>query len=249
VLYGICMYLVFHSQARAAMAAALVSSALQCAALRKYGAVVKAALVILVVFAAAAIVQPEAVSNTLSSLKTSLVYKGAAEGGVLASRESTWQAAIKSIQTHLWFGIGLGTTQNSTDPRGQLAAFASNSNVTAENGSSYLSFLAGVGILGAIPFSCLLLILLGKILRTISWLRKTGNACHPAVPLAMIMVAGLIHAGFEDWLIAPGYYLCVFYWSLAFVFVDVAPASVRWAAFPRPFRTPQRGFGNVAPSR
>ncbi len=249
VLYGICMYLVFHSHARAGMAAALVSSALQCAALRKYRAVVKVALVILVIVAAAAIIQPEAVSNTFSSLKASLIYKGASEGGVLASRESTWQAAINSIQTHLWFGIGLGTTQNAEDPREHLAAFSSNSSVTTENGSSYLSLLAGVGVLGAIPFSCLLLMLLSRILRTISRLRRTGNACHPAVPLAMIMAAGLIHAGFEDWLIAPGYYLCMFYWSLAFVFVDLAPASVRRTVFPRPFRLPQRGFSNVAPSR
>ena len=36
----------------------------------------------------------------------------------------------------------------------------------------------------------------------------------------MVMVAGLLHAGFEDWLFAPGYYLCVFFWSMAFVFVD-----------------------------
>jgi hypothetical protein len=27
------------------------------------------------------------------------------------------------------------------------------------------------------------------------------------------------------WMFAPGYYLCVFFWSLAFVFADVAPSS------------------------
>jgi hypothetical protein len=39
--------------------------------------------------------------------------------------------------------------------------------------------------------------------------------------LAGVLAAGLVHAAFEDWLFAPGYYLCVFFWALAFVMVDV----------------------------
>ena len=58
--------------------------------------------------------------------------------------------------------------------------------------------------------------------RTVFWLWKTGNPSHGAVPLAMVIIAGTIHAVFEDWLFAAGYYLCVFYWSMAFVFVDQA---------------------------
>jgi hypothetical protein len=34
----------------------------------------------------------------------------------------------------------------------------------------------------------------------------------------------MIHAGLEDWMFAPGNYLCVFYWSMAFIFVDQAPS-------------------------
>jgi len=81
-------------------------------------------------------------------------------------------------------------------------------------------------------------------------MRKTGIACHPAVPLAMVVVAGLVHACFEDWLFAVGYYLCVFFWSLALVLVDVAPS--------RPFlemthswqpAMPQQTVGSVVPSQ
>ena len=53
--------------------------------------------------------------------------------------------------------------------------------------------------------------------------RRVSGARNPAqaaVPLAMLMVAGLVHAGLEDWIFAPGYYLCVFYWAMAFIFVD-----------------------------
>jgi O-antigen ligase len=246
-LYAVCMYLAFHSHARAGMAAALVSSGLLCVALRKYGAVMKGASFILVLVSVGAILQPETMSNTYSSLKTSVIYKGGSEGSILASRESPWQRAIESIHTHFWFGTGLGTVETGKDPR-QVGLFASNSNVSAENGSSYLSILSGVGILGVVPFSFLLLLLLGKVLRTFYWLVKTGNPCHPAVPLALIMVAGLLHAGFEDWLFAPGNYLCMWFWSLAFIFADVAPSSAPQVTFAWRFRAAQRGFG-VAPSR
>jgi len=52
------------------------------------------------------------------------------------------------------------------------------------------------------------------------------------------MIAGILHAIFEDWMFAPGNYLCVFYWSLAFIFIDVAPQgrllgqTVPWTSTP-----------------
>ncbi len=247
-LYAVCMYLVFHSHARAGMAAALVSSALLCIALRKYGAVIKSASVVLILVSAGAILRPEAVSNTFSSLKTSVIYKGGAEGSLLASRESPWQKAIDSIHTHFWFGTGLGTIETNKDPK-QIGMFSSNANVTTENGSSYLSILSGVGILGVVPFSFLLLLLLGKVFRTLSWVVKTRNPCHPSVALALVVVAGLLHAGFEDWLFASGNYLCVWFWSLAFIFVDVAPSSSPRIALAWRYRAVQRGFRDVAPSQ
>jgi len=88
-----------------------------------------------------------------------------------------------------------------------------------------LTITTWVGMLGVVPFMLLLLALLGSILRTLLWMWNTGNASHPAVPLAMVVVAGLVHAVFEDWLFAVGYYLCVFFWSLAFVLVDFAPRT------------------------
>jgi hypothetical protein len=106
-----------------------------------------------------------------------------------------------------------------------------------------------VGVLGALPFALLLLLLSGKIFRTIAGLRKTGNAHHPAIPLAMVMLAGLTHAAFEDWLFAPGNYLCLFFWSLAFIFVDVAPSSLPQFALAWRLRAERAGFGQVAPSR
>lgn len=248
-VYAICMYLVFHSHSRAGLAAASVSSGLLCFALRKYWSVLKGLGVIVIVVAAAAIVQPEALSNAVSSLTSAVIYKGGRDASVLASRESPWRSAVDSIHNHFWFGTGLGTTENLKDPTEHLAMFSSSTEVSTENGSSYLSIVVGVGVIGALPFTLLLLLLLRKMFRTFAWLVKTRNPCHPAVPLAMVMLAGMIHAGFEDWLFAPGYYVCVLFWSLAFILVDVAPSTAPRAALAWRFRAMRRGLGGVAPSR
>jgi len=52
------------------------------------------------------------------------------------------------------------------------------------------------------------------------WVRRTGDASSAALPIALVVIAGLVHAAFEDWLFAVGYYLCVFFWSLAFALND-----------------------------
>ena len=76
---------------------------------------------------------------------------------------------------------------------------------------------------------------------------KTENPFHPAIPLAMVMVAGIVHAGFEDWMFAPGNYLCVFYWSLAFIFADVAPVRVSALAPTWSPNLAPAGYGGAAP--
>jgi O-antigen ligase len=246
--YAVCMSLCFVSHARAGLAAALVSSGLLCLALRKYKLAIEGTVVLLILVAAAAIFDPDA----LPSFASSVVYKGGDQSlGMLASRESPWHAAVDSIRNHPWFGTGLGTTMNGLDANEELKKFASSMNVTAENGSSYLAIISGVGVLGIVPFFLLLLILLGKVFRTVGWMRKSGSAAHPAIPLAMVMVAGMVHAAFEDWMFAPGSYLCVFYWSLAFILLDVGPAAAPVSAFaPRWHpRSSQRAIGVVAPNR
>jgi len=89
-------------------------------------------------------------------------------------------------------------------------------------------------------------------MQTLVWTYRTGNPSCAIVPLAIVMLAGMIHAGFEDWLFAPGYYLCVFYWSIAFVFID----QVSWSktlASRGPFlsgtRAIRHDLGAVASSR
>jgi O-antigen ligase len=251
LLFAICMYLLFHSHSRAGLVAAFVSCGLLCLALHKYKLFAQGIVILLILVTSAAIFDPEAFSRMVSSLTNSVVYKDRDMGSsVFASRQTPWQGAMDSIHKHFWFGSGFGTTDNGQDPTAYLGKFSTYIDATTENGSSYLTIVTWVGILGVLPFLLLLLALLGKILRTVLWMLNTGSPFHPAVPLAMIMIAGLIHAGFEDWLFAPGYYLCVFFWCLAFVFVDVTP----WAPLPsfavswRPWLMRQ-GMSGAAPSR
>jgi len=239
MLFAVCMTLGFISHARAGLAAALISSALLCVGLRKYKLAIEGLVILLIVVAATAILRPE----FITSMASSVVYKGGdASLGVLASRESPWRSAVDTISEHPWFGAGLGTTANGGDAdEKEQGRVSSTANVTTENGSSYLAIASGVGVVGVVPFSLLLLLLVGRVFRTVAYMRKTMSAVHPAIPLAMILTAGLVHAGFEDWLFAPGYYLCVFFWGLAFVLVDVAPyasssSAFRWS-IKRPFRT------------
>jgi O-antigen ligase len=245
VLYAISMYLTFASHARAGMVAALISSALLCLTLRKYKFLARGVVVVAVLFAATSILQPETFSNTVSSV----IYKGDPEHNLLSSRQSPWESAVDRIRSHFWFGTGLGTIENAEGTNVRVGMFASSTDVTTENGSSYLSVMAGVGVCGAVPFSLLLILLLVKVFRTVGWMIRTGRANHAAVPLAAVIVAGMTHAGFEDWLFASGYYLCVMFWTLAFILVDVAPSSLPRIAFAWRFRATQGGFGDVAPSR
>ena len=250
ILSAVALYLTFQSHSRAGLAGAIISCGLMCLALRRYKLLGQGIIFSAILIAGSAIYNPEAFSNSVSSLTSSVVYKGKdPRMGVFASRKTPWQGAIETIHNHFWFGTGFGTTDNGLDASAHLNAFATIEGVTAENGSSYLAITTWVGMLGVIPFLFLLLTLLNKILRTVFWMLNTGNPSHPAIPLATVMVAGLVHAGFEDWLFAVGYYLCVFFWSLAFILVDVAPHaplprfSVKWR--PKFVRQP---WGGIAPS-
>jgi len=251
ILYILCMYLVLHSHARAGVAVAIVSSALLCVGLRRYRLMVQGAGALLVVVATTAIIQPQIVSQTFFAVTTSIVYKSTdPTHGLLASRETPWQTAIKSIGEHFWFGTGFGTADNGQDASEHLVQFRTDAGVTAENGSSYLAILTWVGVLGVAPFFCMVGLVLNNALRTIHWLLRTGNPYNPAVPLAALTIAGLLHAGFEDWLFAPGYYVCIAFWSCAFILADFVP--------PRAIQDPVRmwhpdpiapALGRVAPDR
>ncbi len=217
----VALYLTFASHARAAMAAALFVSAVLCLCLRRYMLLTQGIVILAILIAGSAIFRPDAFSRTISDIHSNVIYKGKdVSEGILGSRRSPWQDTMDAIRDHYWFGSGFGTSDNGQDPTDKVGKFASTSVTSKEHGSSYLAIVAWAGVFGSLPFFAMIGVLLARILRSLVWMFRTANPSHPAVPLAMVLLAGLIHAAFEDWLFAPGYYLCVFFWSMAFIFID-----------------------------
>jgi O-antigen ligase len=172
-------------------------------------------------------------NDQAGSFLSSYLYKGEPEGGVFESRRSVWDQTLTSIRQQPWFGTGFGTVSTSYDATiPQAGTFASSHSTTREHGNSYLAITEWVGLLGVTPFLLLVILIGSKAGQVMVWLRRTGDPYSPAVPIAAVIVAGLVHATFEDWMFAVGYYMCVFFWSLGFMLVDVAPARERWMARP-----------------
>jgi hypothetical protein len=119
--------------------------------------------------------------------------------------------------------------------------------VVREHGNSYLAIAEWTGLLGVVPFFVLVVMAgwnAGKVFR---WLRQSNDMFSPAAPAAAIVAAGLFHAMFEDWMFAVGYYLCVFFWVMAFLLVDVLPQKQEvyspevWMPMPQYANAPAAG--------
>ncbi len=210
------------SYARAGILAATISSALVCVTLRRFRVMLLLTAVTLLAALAAVVISPPA--DESASLTSAFIYKGHRAEGVLGSRKSPWQQSISSVAEHPWFGTGFGTSATGTLASADFSSFRSAARNSREHGNSYLALLEWVGLLGIWPFVALLAMAANNIFRSLICIRRASTAYSPLVPIAAVMVAGLIHAAFEDWLFAIGYYLCVVFWGLAFVQVDVLAA-------------------------
>jgi len=180
-----------------------------------------------------------ATPDSFQDYARSVIYKPSEtnpELSLLNSRLVPWQTTVNKIRENPWFGIGLGTPEETVE-----GTFATGS--YREHGNSYLTILEGLGLVGVLPFALLLIVLVHRIWATCLWMRRMGNPAHCAVPLVGVIVGGLVHAGFEDWLLSAGSYLCVVFWIIAFWALDL---SGRNAFSEQPVRT---GFRSQSPGR
>lgn len=246
--FAFALLLLFSSYARAGIVAAVVSCILMCVTLRQYGLLLKGlgVALFLALFVASAVPLHQQSPGSLTSV---FLYKGHREDGILASRRPIWDETVSTIQEHPWFGSGFGTSPTSTDVVQQSENFESLRDATREHGNSYLAITEWVGLTGDIPFFALLILIVMNIGRALAQVRRTGNVFSLTVPLAGVLAAGLVHAAFEDWLFAVGYYLCVFFWSLAFIMVDVLPAPSAGPAAQTATGAWTDNFGVAAPGR
>ncbi len=226
VAFLLCTYLVFFSMARAGMAAVIAVTLVFCFCLRQYRLLVKMVALILFLVAAGGMINPGALNQRLGDMKDAVLYKGHKEEGVMGSRRSPWEKTIASIKEHPLFGTGYGTSPNGEDPGLYFGIVSSSAETSREHGSSYMTILEWVGLLGVVPFAALMAVTVSNAWRVCTWARRTGDPRHYSIPLAMVVLAGLIHAAFEDWLFAVGYYLCVYFWFVAFVLADLVLGTV-----------------------
>ncbi|MGP8142078.1 MAG: O-antigen ligase family protein [Terriglobales bacterium] len=246
----LCTYMAFFSMARAGMAAVMAVTLVFCFCLRQYRLLVKVAALVLFLIAVSGMIDPGALSQRLGDMKDAVFYKGHKEEGVLGSRRTPWEKTLASIKEHPLFGTGYGTSPTGEDPGLRFGTFASSAETSREHGSSYMTILEWVGLLGVAPFAALVALTVSNAWKVCAWMRRTGDPRHYSIPLAMVVLAGLIHAAFEDWLFAAGSYLCVYFWFIAFVLADLVPAAavapVPGVIFPT-FRPSPADFAPVVP--
>ena len=244
VALALAAFLLVYATSRAGILASAVSLTVACIALRRTRLLMKGAFAVVFLTAALAVVQVNTFDNLVASFTEDVIYKGKPEEGLFGSRKSPWQETVDVIKESPWFGSGFGTDRLQT--RQGDSVFRTNEGTNREHGNSYLALLEYVGLLGVVPFAVMIALLLRMIYLACSWMRRTGDHSQYFVPLTLICTAGLVHAVFEDWLFAVGYYLSVFFWIHVFLLSDLLPRRVHeLSAFPRQWRNHPVPAGRV----
>ena len=214
-------FLLYSSVSRAAILACAIAVTVMCFALRRHALFIKGAFIVLFLAAGVAVVQPSQFDALVTSFTEDVIYKGKTEQGLLGSRTSPWQETVDVIRESPWFGSGFGTDLAPSQPSAGGLVFSTAEGSVREHGNSYLALLEYVGLLGIIPFLVLLGFVLRQIVQGCSRMWRTADPSPYAVPLVVVCIAGVVHAFFEDWLFAVGYYLNIFFWISVFLLSDL----------------------------
>ncbi len=225
----LCGALLVYSLSRASMIAAFLTSIFLLVGSRRYRTLLWGLSLFAAILLNMFLVTPERFQNASDTL----LYKKGERGKLMDSRQKPWERSVATFREHPWLGLGFGAADNSTDSR---FAYATQGQLTRERGSSYLTILETTGVVGTLFFALLLLAVVREVWRVFSWLRRTGKVNQPSVVAAAIILAGLVNAGFEDWMLAVGYYMSVIFWVIALslrdwmacpVWPDAQPAAAK----------------------
>jgi O-antigen ligase len=235
------------SFSRASVAAAVLSCLLIGVMTRQFRLIAKGAGAVVVIAILVVTLVPLPADtprwNGSESIFSLFLYKGKPDSSLLLSREGPWDKTVAVIKDHPFFGSGFGTSLTGDDWSQLIPGHSHfDSRVVREHGNSYLAIAEWVGLLGVIPFYFLVMLAAVNVKRVFAMIRRSGDAFSPAIPAAAIVAAGLVHATFEDWMFAVGYYLCVFFWAMAFILVDVLEAGTVARAEETVVRMPEPQF-------
>lgn len=227
----VALLLLFSSFARASIAASVISCILVCWTAREFRLLTKGIVAAgILAFCVVLFVPRHAEApkwDKNESITTVFLYKGKQEDGFLGSRRGVWQKTWDVIREKPWFGSGFGTSHVDRDmTRLEYAQHHFDSWVIREHGNSYLAIAEWTGLLGVVPFFALVVLVGSNAVKILIFVRRTHHLSSPALPAAAIAISGLVHATFEDWMFAVGYYVCVFFWANAFILNDLVPAPL-----------------------
>jgi O-antigen ligase len=242
----LCTYLIFFSLARAGMVSIALVTLIFCVGLHQYKLLMRVLAITLFMVAFTGMFAPQDLNTRLETLSDSVIYKGHRAQGVMGSRRSPWDVSVSSIKEHPLFGTGYGTSPSGEDPGEGFGKFASSAETAREHGSSYITITEWVGLLGVLPFAALLFVTLQNVWRVCRWMNRSVDPRHYSIPLAMVVLSGLVHAGFEDWLFAVGAYPCVYFWVFSFLLADLVPNAAELpvaSVVPRSSYPLSAGFG------
>lgn len=244
--------LLMSTYARAGIAGATVACLMVCIGMRRYRLMIGGIAAWLAIAAVTAVLIPQPTGmiedGGPKSISSLFLYKGKSGADVMASRRGPWDQTVAVIREHPWFGSGFGTSiseQNTTYFELTRKRFV-DSRMIREHGNSYLAIAEWSGLLGVFPFYLLIATTALQAKTAIMRLRRSGNIFSPTVPAAAILIAGLIDAGFEDWLFAVGYYLSVFIWVMAFILADLLHSVQAESSDNKLIMMPEREFPQSA---
>jgi O-antigen ligase len=229
----VCGALLIFSLSRASMVAALLTSVFLLVGARRYRTLLMGVSLFAAILLNVFLVAPQRFKDASKTV----MYKKSERGNFLDSRQEPWQRSLATFRQHPWLGVGFGAADNSADWRLNYVTIGQQSR---ERGSSYLTIVETTGLIGAFPCALLILGLMREVWRVFTRLRRTGQVNHPAVVAAPIILAGLVNAAFEDWMVAVGYYMCVIFWVLSFSLCDWM-ACPAWSEVPRARERLDRG--------
>jgi hypothetical protein len=225
---ALCGGLLYLANSRASTLAAMVVVLVFTIAVRHQRLLLQFAFVSLFFLTVMAVVNPSHMDEMVSSFTGRVIYKaGGAHPGAFGSRLSPWADTLSVINRspkNRWLGTGFGTSElGEFRPDIGSSSVYTLEGTNREHGNSYLALAEYMGLLGSVPFVVLLFMLFRMLLRIYSWIRRTGDHYHYCIPFMLVVIAGLVHACFEDWLFAVGSYLCLFFWVSVFLLIDLAP--------------------------
>lgn len=227
VALALCAGLLYSANSRASTLCATVVVVVFTIAVRRQRLLLQCAFVVVFFLAVMAIVNPSHMDELISSFTGRVIYKQqGTNNGIFGSRLAPWTETLSVVKRHPWFGSGFGTSElGELRPNSETSSVYTLEGTNREHGNSYLAAAEYLGLLGASPFLILLFMLLRALVQVCRWMRRTGDIYHCCIPFALVVMAGLVHACFEDWLFAVGSYLCVFFWVSVFALIHLNPEN------------------------